>query len=78
MEKKVYYNNIKKVEMEVTKSVKQEILTVRLEAYDFSRGRFTAHPNLWGTTDTRNGLPTTTRESPKTDDIHTESKELNK
>jgi len=23
-----------------------------------------AHPNLWGTTDTRNGLPTTTRESP--------------
>ena len=22
------------------------------------------HPNLWGTTDTRNGLPTTTRESP--------------
>ena len=23
-----------------------------------------AYPNLWGTTDTRNGLPTTTRESP--------------
>jgi len=22
------------------------------------------HPKLWGTTDTRNGLPTTTRESP--------------
>ena len=27
--------------MEVTKSVKQEILVVILEAYDFSRGRFT-------------------------------------
>lgn len=24
-----------------------------------------AHPNLWGTTDTRNGLPTTTKESPE-------------
>jgi hypothetical protein len=23
-----------------------------------------AHPKLWGTTDTRNGLPTTTKESP--------------
>jgi len=22
------------------------------------------HPKLWGTTDTRNGLPTTTKESP--------------
>jgi len=27
----------------VTKSKKQEILTVRLEAYDFSRGRFTTY-----------------------------------
>jgi hypothetical protein len=25
-------------------------------------GRVMAHPNLWGTTDTRNGLPTTTKE----------------
>jgi len=23
-----------------------------------------AHPKLWGTTDTRNGFPTTTKESP--------------
>ena len=33
--------DFKPVEMEVTKSKKQEILIVRLEAYDFSRGRFT-------------------------------------
>jgi len=33
--------DFKPVEMEVTKSMKQEFLTVRLEAYDFSRGRFT-------------------------------------
>jgi len=35
-----------------------------------------AHPNLWGTTDTRNGLPTTTRESP--DFSHGECQNIDK
>ena len=39
--------DFKPVETEITKSKKQEILTVRLEAYDFSRGRFTRVHNCW-------------------------------
>lgn len=35
-----------------------------------------AHPKLWGTTDTRNGLPTTTKESP--DFSHGECQMTNK
>ena len=35
-----------------------------------------AHPKLWGTTDTRNGLPTTTKESP--DFSHGECQTTNK
>lgn len=34
-----------------------------------------AHPKFWGTTDTRNGLPTTTRESPDFSHGECQSKE---